>query len=148
MSLREKIKKDMVSAAKAGDKLKLSTLRMLSSSITYKEKEGKGELGDEEVQSVVMTLVKQRKDSAEQYRKGGREDLAEKEEKETGILKEYLPEQLSEEKLREIVKSKVSETGASSIKDMGTLMKAVMAEVKGRADGKTVNRIVREELGG
>ncbi len=148
MGLRDDITKDMTAAMKAGDKLKLSTVRLLVSSIKYKELDLKRELNDDEVRQVVATLLRQRQDSIEQFRKGNRNDLAEKEEKEVEILKRYMPPQLSVEDLRTIVKKAAAEVGAAGMKDMGKLMKAVMPELKGKADGKAINDAVKEVLGG
>ncbi len=148
MGLRDDITKDMTAAMKAGDKLKLSTVRLLVSSIKYKELDLKRELNDDEVRQVVATLLRQRQDSIEQFRKGNRNDLAEKEEKEVEILKRYMPPQLSVEDLRMIVKKAAAEVGAAGMKDMGKLMKAVMPELKGKADGKAINDAVKEVLGG
>ncbi len=148
MGLRDDITKDMTAAMKAGDKLKLSTVRLLVSSIKYKELDLKRELNDDEVRQVVATLLRQRQDSIEQFRKGNRNDLAEKEEKEVEILKRYMPPQLSVEDLRTIVKKAAAEVGAAGMKDMGKLMKAVMPELKGKADGKAINEAVKEVLGG
>lgn len=147
VGLRDDINKDMVAAMKSGDKERLSTLRMLLSAVKYKEVDAKHQLGDEEVISVLSTLIKQRQDSIDQFRKGGREDLAEKEAKEAEVLKGYLPPQLSEDEVREIIRKAAEETGAAGPRDMGKLMKAVMPLVKGKADGKLVNDIVKEVLG-
>ncbi len=146
--MRDDINRDMVAAMKSGDKDRLSTLRMLLSAIKYKEVDAKHQLGDEEVVSVLSTLIKQRQDSIEQFSKGGREDLVQKESKEVEVLKGYLPPQLSADEVRDIIKKAAQETGASGPKDMGKLMKAVMPLVKGKADGKLVNDIVKEVLGG
>lgn len=147
MSLREDIHKDIAAAMKSGDKERLSTVRMLMSAIKYKEVDAKRQLTDEETIAVISTLVKQRQDSIEQFKKGGREDLAEKETREIEVLRGYLPPQLSEAEVRDIIKKAVAETGAQGQKDMGKLMKVVMPQVKGRADGKLVNDIVKEVLG-
>ncbi len=147
MSLRQDIHKDIAVAMKAGDKDKLSTVRMLMSAIKYKEVDAHRELTDEETVAVISTLVKQRQDSIEQFTKGNRLDLVEKESKELEVLRTYLPPQLSEAEVRDIIKKAVAETGAASQKDMGKLMKAVMPQVKGKADGKLVNDIVKEILG-
>jgi len=146
--LRDDINRDMIAAMKSGDKERLSTLRMLLSAIKYKEVDAKHQLNDEEVVSVLSTLVKQRQDSIDQFRKGGREDLVEKETREAEVLKGYLPPQLSEDEVRDIVRKAAEETGAAGPRDMGKLMKAVMPQVKGKADGKLVNDIVKEVLGG
>ena len=145
--MREQVTKDMATALKAGEKDKLSTLRMLLSAVKYKEVDAKHQLSDEEVIAVISTLIKQRQDSVEQFKLGGREDLVEKESKEIGYLRAYLPPQLSEEEVRDIIKKAAAETGAAGPKDMGKLMKVVMPQVKGKADGKLVNDIVKEVLG-
>jgi len=137
----------MTASMKAGDKIKLSTLRMLLSSVKYKEVDLKRELNDEEVQQVIATLLRQRQDSIEQFRKGNRADLAEKEEKEAEILKSYMPAQLSADELRAEVKKIAAEVGAAGAKDMGKLMKAVMGKLKGKAEGKAINDVVKEVLG-
>jgi uncharacterized protein YqeY len=147
VSLRQDIHKDIAVAMKAGDKEKLSTVRMLMSAIKYKEVDAHRELTDEETIAVISTLVKQRQDSIEQFTKGNRLDLVEKESKELEVLRTYLPPQLSEAEVRDIIKKAVAETGATSQKDMGKLMKVVMPQVKGKADGKMVNDIVKEVLG-
>jgi uncharacterized protein YqeY len=148
MGLREEITKEIASALKAGEKLRLSTLRLLLAAVKNKEIELRKELSDEAVHQVAATLSRQRRDSIEQFKKGGRFDLADKEEKEIEILKAFMPPQLSTDEIREVVKNAVSETGATGIKDMGKVMKAVMAELKGKAEGKTVQEIVKEVLGG
>ena len=147
MSLRQDIHKDIAVAMKSGDKDRLSTVRMLMSAIKYKEVDAHRELTDEETIAVISTLVKQRQDSIEQFTKGNRLDLVEKETKELEVLRTYLPPQLSETEVRDIIKKAVAETGAQGQKDMGKLMKVVMPQVKGKADGKIVNDIVKEVLG-
>lgn len=147
MSLRSDITKDVTAAMKAGEKEKLSTLRMLLSAAKYKEVDLKRELNDEEFQQVASTLIRQRQDSIEQFVKGGRQELADKEAREIEFIKVYLPAQLTADEIRAIVKKAAAEAGASGAKDMGRLMKAVMPHVKGKADGKLVNDIVKEVLG-
>lgn len=147
MSLRQDIHKDIAVAMKAGEKERLSTVRMLMSAIKYKEVDAHRELTDEETIAVISTLVKQRQDSIEQFTKGNRLDLVEKETKELEVLRTYLPPQLSEAEVRDIIKKAVAETGATGQKDMGKLMKVIMPQVKGKADGKMVNDIVKEALG-
>lgn len=147
MSLRADITKDITAAMKAGEKEKLSTLRMLLSAAKYKEVDLKRELNDEEFQQTVATLVRQRQDSIEQFIKGGRQELADKEAREIEFLKGYLPAQMGADELRAIVRKAAAETGAAGASDMGKLMKAVMPQVKGKADGKLVNEIVKEVLG-
>ena len=146
MSLLEEITRDMNAAAKAGEKLKLSTLRLFISAIKYKEKDNRAPLQDEDIQQIATTLVRQRLDSVEQFTKGGRMDLAEHEAQEIEYLKAYIPAQLSVDEVRDIIKKTAAEIQASGIKDMGKLMKAVMPHVKGKADGKLVNDIVKEIL--
>ncbi|MFQ5464964.1 MAG: GatB/YqeY domain-containing protein [Thermodesulfobacteriota bacterium] len=149
MSLTDKITSDMKAALKSGEKLRLSCLRLLLSFVKNKAIElRKDSLDDAEVQGVITTLVRQRQDSVEQYRKGGREDLAGKEAEEMEILKGYLPPQLGPEEIRGLVRDAVAEAGAGSVSDMGRVMKLVMPRVKGRADGRQVQEIVREVLGG
>ncbi|MCX6763440.1 MAG: GatB/YqeY domain-containing protein [Candidatus Moranbacteria bacterium] len=149
MNLKQKIFDDMKSAMKAGDVLKRETLRMLDAMIknTEIEKMKKEEgLNDEEVQTVIARAIKQRKDSVEQYAKGGRPELADKEKKEITILSGYLPEQMSENKVREIVKETISQLGATSKAEIGKVMGPIMGQLKGQADGNLVRKIVEEEL--
>jgi uncharacterized protein YqeY len=148
MALRDEISKEITGAMRAGDKLRLSALRLLLAAVTNKEQEIKKEVSDEDVHAVAATLSRQRRDSAEQFKKGGREDLAEKEECEIEILKDFMPPQLSTEELRGLVEKARAEIAAEGMKDMGRLMKAVMGLVSGRADGKAVQEIVKEALGG
>lgn len=149
MSLKEKISDDLIAAMKAGDALRRDTLRMVDSMIQNaeieKKKKDKG-LDDNEVVEVLSRAVKQRKDSVEQYKKGGRQDLAEKEKKEMEIISAYLPEQLGEEKIREIIKEVITQTGAAGKADMGKVMGQAMGKLKGQADGNMVKKMVEEEL--
>jgi uncharacterized protein len=149
MSLKQKIYSDLKEAMKAGDALKRDTLRMLDSMIknTEIEKLKKEEgLTDAEVVEVLSRAVKQRRDSMDQYEKGGRPELADKENKEIEIISVYLPEQLSEDKIREIIKEIITATGASSKVDMGKVMGQAMGRLKGQADGNVVKKIVEELL--
>ncbi len=148
MSLRDDISADVMVALKAGEKLKLSATRMLLSAVKNKEIDLKRELDDAEVQSVVATLVRQRQDSVEQFTKGGRMELADKERAEIEILSAYMPERMPAEEVRAVVEKVASELGASGMKDMGRVMKAVMVELKGHADGRLVNETVKAVLGG
>jgi len=149
MILKEKISAELKKAMKAGDTLKRDTLRMLESMIKnaeiekMKKEEG---LTDAEVIEVMSRAVKQRRDSVEQFEKGNRADLADKEKKEIEIISAYLPEQLGEEKVREIVKEVIAQTGASSKADMGRVMGQAMGRLKGQADGNAVKKIVEELL--
>jgi uncharacterized protein YqeY len=149
MSLKKKISEDLRVAMKAGDILKRETLRMVESMVknTEIEKKKKEEgLTDAEMIEVLSRAVKQRRDSVEQYEKGGRQDLADKEKKEIEIISAYLPEQLGEDKMREVIKEVISATGATSKADMGKVMGQAMGKLKGQADGNTVKKIVEEEL--
>ena len=146
MALKDALSAAVVTALKAKEKETVSTLRFLLSAVKNKEKDLRRDITDDEVQAVALSQVKQRQDSIEQFEKGGRVDLADKERAELEILKDYIPEQLSEEELRKIVKDAITETGAESMKDMGKLMQAVMAKAKGKADGKAVSAIVKELL--
>jgi len=148
MSLSDKIADDYKEALKAGDKNKVSVLRMLKSSMKYKEIEKKSPLTDEEVQAILMLSVKRAKESIEQFSKAGREDLVNKEKEEMLVVQGYLPKQLGEDELRKIVKDVIAEEGASGPKDTGKVMKSAMARLKGQADGKLVSKIVKELLEG
>ncbi|MDA8168540.1 MAG: GatB/YqeY domain-containing protein [Nitrospiraceae bacterium] len=146
MPLAEQIDADLKGALKAGEKLRLETLRMLKSALKYKQIEKGGQLADEDVVSIIGSLSKQRRESVEQFRKAGREDLARKEEQEIDILKVYLPRQLTPEELDAIVSGAVRESGAQGMKDMGKVMRLIMPKTKGAADGKLVNGKVKEAL--
>ncbi|MEA2109245.1 MAG: GatB/YqeY domain-containing protein [Pseudomonadota bacterium] len=146
MNLKERLTEEMKTAARAKDKLKLSTIRMVRSEIKNQEISRRHELGDDEILKLLGTMVKQRKDSISQFKKGGREDLAAKEEQELEILGVYLPEQMAATEIESIVKTVIAETGAAGKKDMGKVMQAVMARVAGRADGKEINRMVSSLL--
>ena len=148
MSLNTKIADDLKNAMKAKDSFRLSCLRMLKASVKNKQVEIGRELKDEEIQKVISSLVRKSKEAAIEFRSGGREDLAAKEESEAGVLAEYLPKQLTREKMEEIVRQVISELQAESVRDLGRVMKASLARMAGQADGKEVNRIVRELLGG
>ena len=149
MPLNEKIAADITAAMKAKDALRLSALRMLKAAIMNKGVEKKRDLEDAEVLQVVAALVKQRRDSIEQFAKAGRTDLVNKETDEMAILEHYLPPAVSAEEIEAAVAAAIAETGASSVKDMGKVMKAVMPKLAGKnADGRTVNEAVRRKLGG
>jgi hypothetical protein len=149
MTLVEQIEKDMVAAMKAREELKLSVLRMLKAAFMNKKIELGKPLGDTEAVAVLRTLVKQRHDSVEAYRKGGREDLAAKEAAEIKILDAYLPAAASDEEIDTAVAAAIAETAAAGPKDVGKVMKAAMAKLAGKnADGKRVNEKVRAKLGG
>ncbi len=145
--LLKKLQDEMKAAMKSGDKERLSTIRMLISEIKKVQIDKKKELSNEEIIQILQRYAKQRKESIKQYTEAGREDLAQKEERELKIVQEFLPQQLSEEEIEKIVEEAISETGASSMKDMGKVMKVVMEKVKGRADGSLVSSIVKKKLG-
>ncbi len=146
MGLFQKLQEEMKSSLKSGDKERLSVIRMLISEIKKAQIDAKRELTDEEIIKILQKYAKQRKESIKQYREAGREDLAQKEEAELKVVSEFLPEALSEEEIEKIVEETIREVGASSIKDMGKVMKSVMEKVKGRADGSIVSKIVKEKL--
>ncbi|MBD3401772.1 GatB/YqeY domain-containing protein [candidate division GN15 bacterium] len=146
MSLLEQIDKDLVEALKAGEKPKATVLRGLKSDIKYAEIGGKKEMSDEAILEVLASAAKKRRESIEQYRQADRSDLVNKEQYELDVIQNYLPAQLTEDELRQIVTDAVAETGADSPKDMGAVMKVVMPKVKGQADGKLVNKLVQEIL--
>lgn len=146
MSIKEQIENDFKDALKEQDKEKMSTLRMIKSAIQSKEKEEGEELTDEDVISILSKEVKSRKDSIEQYEEGGRGELAEKEAREVEMIEQYLPEPLSEEDLEDLIDEVIEDVGASDMSDMGQVMGKIMPEVRGRADGDTVNEKVREKL--
>ncbi len=146
MGLKERLKEDMKAALKAKDREKLSVIRMLQALIKNAEIDKRGELTDEEIVSLLMKYAKQRRESIQMYQQGGRQDLVEKEKRELEIVESYLPKQMDEDQIRELAKKVIEEVGASSVKDMGKVMQALMPKVKGRADGSVVNRIVRELL--
>ncbi len=147
MRLRDRINGDLTAAMKAQAAQKLSVLRMMKTAVRNKEIDLRRELEDPEVVQVLATLIKQRKDSIEQFTRGGRKDLADKEFAEIGVIEEYLPASVPEEEIARVVDEVVRETGASSPKDIGAVMKACMARFAGRlVDGKKVNAAVRERL--
>jgi uncharacterized protein YqeY len=150
MSLNDKIAADLTAAMKAKDTARLSTLRMLKAAVTNKGMVEKGrDLEDGEVLQVVASLVKQRRDSIEQFEKAGRTDLVAKETGEVAILEEYLPPAVSQEEIDAAVAAAIAEAGATSPKDIGKVMKAVMPKLAGKnVDGRTVNEAVRRKLGG
>lgn len=150
MSLKQQIINDLTAAIKARDAVRTSTLRMVKTAITNKEIE-KGSkdiaLADEELMKLLQTLIKQRRDSIEQYEKGGRTELAEKERAEVAVIEEYLPQAASRDEIEKMVAEAITETGASSMKEMGQVMKATMAKLAGQSvDGKVVSEIVKSKL--
>ena len=149
MSLKQKIVPDLTAAMKAQDVARLSTLRMVKAGMMNREIEKGGELDDEEMAKLLRSMVKQRRDSVEQYEKGARQDLAEKEKTEIGVIEGYLPQAASAEDIEQAVVAAISETGAASMKDMGKVMKAVQTALAGKnADGRAVSDMVKTKLGG
>lgn len=148
MSIKDQLTADMKQAMKDREagKLRLAVIRMVRANIKNVEINDKKELTDEEVLSVLMKEVKMRQDSVEEFKKAGRDELVAQAEEEIAILKKYLPEALSDDELKAIVAEVVATVGATTMKDMGKVMLAVMAKTKGRADGKRINAIVRELL--
>lgn len=151
MGISEQVQKDMVEAMRSRDELRLSTLRMVKSAIKNKEIDKRGPLDDKEAQQVLATLIKQRKDSIEQFTKGGRQELADKEAAEIKLIEAYLPKAMGEEEIAAVVKATITEMGLPSMKDMGTVMKNAMAKLQAagaRVEGKTVSDTVKKQLGG
>lgn len=146
MTLLEGLKKAQIEAAKAKDALRLSTLRLLSSAIQYREIEKRASLQETEIVGVIQTLCKQRREAIEQFEKGGRTDLVAKEKKELAILTEFLPPQLSREEVLAKARDVIRETGAQSQKEMGKVMKLLMEKLAGHADGSLVSSVVKELL--
>ena len=152
MDLRSTLQQDMKRALKSGEKLTLSTLRMLQSKILEREVELRSSRGrdyhlnDQETIDVLAAYAKQRRQSIESYRQGGREDLAEREQRELAVVEAYLPAPLDEAGIEALVARHIEETGATGLKDLGRVIKAVMAEAKGTADGKIVNQITKRVL--
>jgi uncharacterized protein YqeY len=136
----------MKQAMKSNDKLRLSTIRMIRSALKNKEIELRKKLEDEDVVKVIQAMVRKGEESVEQFQTGGRMDLVEKEKKEIEILKSFLPQPLSQEEILKIIDQSIEETQASSLKDIGKVMKSVMPKIGGKADGKLVNQLVKERL--
>lgn len=148
MNLQNEISAALKDAMRAKDEAKLASLRLVLTAIKNKEKEVRRSLEDQEVISLIASQIKQRKESIDQYSKAGREDLVKAEERELKILEGYMPEQLSAEEMSQALDAVIAEVGAASLKDMGKVMKAAMAKLAGRADGRAINEMVREKLSG
>ena len=147
MSLKQQIISDLTASMKAQDAARTSTLRMVKAGIMNREIEKGGELNDEELAKLLRSMVKQRKDSVEQFEKGARQELADKEKAEIEIIEAYLPQGASPEEIEQAVSAAIAETGASSIKDMGKVMKATQAQLAGKnADGRALSEIVKSRL--
>jgi uncharacterized protein YqeY len=146
MTLKERLLSDMRTAMKQKDTVRKTVLSMARAAILQLEKDKRTELDDQGVMEVIAKEIKSRKEALEMFKQGGRQDLVEKNEKEIEILGEYLPPQLSESEIRKIIKEAIEKVGAAGMKDMGKVMGAVMPQVKGRAEGGTVNKLVKEML--
>jgi uncharacterized protein YqeY len=147
MRLRDKINEDLTAAMKARQAERLSVLRMMKTAVKNREIEERGELDDTKTIQVLSTLIKQRKDSIEQFTRGGRQDLADKEAREIVVIESYLPASASDEEIQAVVDEVIRETGASSLKDLGSVMKQCMGRFAGKlVDGKKVNAAVKQRL--
>lgn len=146
MSIKDMLNRDMKTALKAGEKNKLSVIRMAKSAILYAEKEKLHELDDEEIIEVLFRETKIRKKDIEEYKRLGKTETVESLEQEVAILSSYLPQQLTDEEVEELVRQTIFEVGANSIKDMGKVMGAIMPKVKGRADGSLISSMVKKLL--
>ncbi len=146
MSLEEKILEEMKQAMKANDKIRLSAIRMIRSSLKNKEIELRRKLDDEDIFKVIQGMVRKGEESIEQFQAGGRNDLVEKEKAEIEILKTFLPQPISQEEVVRLIDETIQETHAASMKDLGKVMKAVMPKLGGKADGKVINQLVKERL--
>lgn len=146
-TLKERIDADLKDAMRSKNELTLSVLRMLKSAVKYKEVEpGASALDDAGIQSVITGLIKQRRDSIDQFKSGGRPELAEKEEAEIGVLQNYLPKQLTPEELTAAVQAAIAEVGAKGPKDMGAVMKNLNPKLQGKAEGRAISEAVKAEL--
>ena len=149
MTLKEQIIADMTAAMKAKDAARTSTLRMVKAAIMNREKDGGGQATDEDVLKLLRSQVKQRRDSVEQYQKAGRQDLVDKETAEIAVIESYLPQAASAAEIEAAVVAAIAETGATSMKDMGAVMKAVMPKLAGKnAEGRLVSETVKNKLAG
>src|SRR5262245_1121586 len=146
MGLKGEIQEAVKVAMKSGDAVTLSTLRLLLAAIHNEEIRVRKELTTEEIQKTIATLRKQRSESIELFRKGGREELAAKEEAELAVLQRFLPQPLSENEMKELIRGSIAEAGAKGVEDLGKVMKLVMPKLSGRGDGKRVNELARELL--
>ncbi len=146
MSLEERLVEEMKQALKANDKPRLSTIRMIRTAVKNKEIELRTKLKDEDIHKVIQSMLRKSEESVEQFRAGGRMDLVEKEAQEMEVLKSYLPRSLSNDEIIKVIDESIQETQASSIKDLGKVMKSVMPKLAGKADGKLVNQLVKDKL--
>ena len=151
MSISEQIQKDIVEAMRGREELRLSTLRMVKTALKNKEIDKRAPLDDKESHQILATLIKQRRDSIEQFQKGGRQELADKEAAEIALIEAYLPKAIGEEEVTAAVKAVIAEMGSPTMKDMGTVMKNAMAKLQAsgaRVEGKMVSEAVKKQLGG
>lgn len=147
MALKKQLLTDLKAAMKAKDKVRKSTITLIRAAILQEEKDKQiDNLEDSDIEAIISKQYKQRKDSLKEFEKAGRDDLIEQTKAEMAIIEDYLPKQLSQEEIGAIVEDTIQEIGAESMKDMGKVMKAIMPKVKGKADGKVVNQMVREKL--
>ncbi|MDP3792838.1 MAG: GatB/YqeY domain-containing protein [bacterium] len=144
--LKEKLQQDLKESLKSGDSRKRMVLGMVMAAVKNKEIEKRSELDDEEIVAVIASEIKKRRDAVVQYEKGGRPELAEQEKQEMDILMGYMPEQMPEDEIRTEVQKAIRETGAKDVKEMGKVLGALMPKIKGKADGQTVSKLVKEEL--
>ena len=148
MSISEQIQKDMTDAMKTRDERRLSTLRLVRTALKNKEIDKRAPLDDKDALAVLGTMIKQRKDSIEQFARGGRQDLVDKEAAEVTLIETYMPKAVGEDEITATVRSVIAEMGSPTMKDMGTVMKNVMAKFAGaRVDGKVVSETAKRELG-
>ena len=148
MGLKSEIQDSMKTAMKSGDRVSLSALRLLWSALHNEEIKERRDLSPEEIIKIISSLCKQRQESIEYFRKGRRTDLLEKEEADLEVLRRFLPQALSEEELRSLIRSSIEEVGAKGVQDLGKVMKQIMPKVTGRTEGKRVNELAREILSG
>lgn len=142
----EKVRRDLTTAMKAGDRTRVSTLRLLMSDLHNAEIERKRPLQTEDVALIVLRMIRQRRESIKEFSRGGREDLVKKEEQELEILQEYSPKMMEEEEIEKYVEEAVAEVSARELRDLGRVMAVLMPKLSGKAEGSLVNRIVREKL--
>jgi len=146
MDISKKLSEDLKNALRSGERDKLSVIRMVKAGIKNKEIEKMSPLDEEEVYALLNSMIRQRKDSIEQFLKGEREDLVKQEEKELSIIQSYLPVQLTEDEVKEMITDTIGETGASSLRDTGKVMKIIIPRIKGRFDSKLLNELVKRAL--
>lgn len=146
MDLEERLVDEMKQAMRSSDKVRLSTIRMIRAAVKNKEIELRKKVDDEEIQKVIQGMLRRNEESIEQFRLGGRMDLVDKESQEGDILKSFLPQALSTEEILKVIDESIQETQASSLKDLGKVMKSVMPKLTGKADGKVINQLVKERL--